>query len=277
MKTVDLLLFIEIEKIKNLALDYAPKLASAIFVVIIGLWVVSWITKWGTKILKKSDLDSSLESFLISILNVVLKLLLAISVMSMLGVQMTSLVAILGAASLAVGMALSGTLQNFASGVMILLFKPFKTGDVIEAASFTGAVEEIQVFNTILKTPDNRRIIVPNNEIAGKSIVNYSAESTRRVDLIAAIGYGDDYDHAKKVIDQMIKEDKRILTDPEAFVGISELADNSVNISLRLWVKQADYWDVYFDMNEKIYKRFDSEGLNIPYPQMDVHIHNPTK
>ena len=199
--------------------------------------------------------------------------MLVISVLGMLGIEMTSFVAILGAAGLAVGMALSGTLQNFAGGVMILIFKPFKNGDFIEAQGHTGTVSEIQIFNTILKTPDNKTIIIPNGGLSTSSMTNYSTEEKRRVDWTFGIGYGDKTDNAKEVLTQLMSEDNRILNDPAPFVAVSELADSSVNFAVRAWVKAEDYWGVYFDMNEKVYNTFDEKGLNIPYPQMDVHLH----
>ena len=199
--------------------------------------------------------------------------MLIISVLSMLGIEMTSFIAILGAAGLAVGMALSGTLQNFAGGVMILLFKPFKVEDVIEAQGFLGKVSEIQIFNTILKTPDNKTIIIPNGGLATGPMTNYTTEPQRRVDWTFGIGYGDDVDQAKTVIQALCDQDTRILKDPELFIAVSELADSSVNFAVRAWVKGEDYWDVYFDLNEKVYKTFDQKGLNIPFPQMDVHVH----
>ena len=187
---------------------------------------------------------------------------------------MTSFIAILGAAGLAVGMALSGTLQNFAGGVMILIFKPFKVGDVIDAQGYLGAVKEIQIFNTVLTTPDNKTIIIPNGGLSTSSMTNYSTEETRRVDWTIGIGYGDDVDKAEQVIKRMCDEDTRILKDPEVFIAVSELADSSVNFAVRAWVKSDDYWGVFFDMNKKVYKVFAEEGLNIPFPQMDVHVHN---
>jgi small conductance mechanosensitive channel len=199
--------------------------------------------------------------------------MLVITVLGMLGIEMTSFIAILGAAGLAVGMALSGTLQNFAGGVMILVFKPFKIGDVIEAQGYTGKVDQIQIFNTIMKTPDNKTIIIPNGGLSTSSMVNYSTEATRRVDWTIGIAYGDDADKAREVIKRLCDEDSRILKDPELFIAVSALADSSVNFAVRAWVNAADYWGVYFDLNEKVYKTFESEGLNIPFPQMDVHVH----
>ncbi|MEP2024400.1 mechanosensitive ion channel domain-containing protein, partial [Reichenbachiella sp.] len=185
----------------------------------------------------------------------------------------TSLVAILGAAGLAIGMALSGTLQNFAGGVMILLFKPFKVGDVLEAQGYLGSVHAIHIFNTIIKTGDNKTIIIPNGNLSNSSMTNYTTESKRRVDWTFGIGYGDDVDKARSVIKRLADEDDRIHKEPEIFIAVSALADSSVNFAVRAWVDTANYWPVHFDMNEKIYKTFAKEGLNIPFPQMDVHVH----
>jgi len=179
----------------------------------------------------------------------------------------------LSALGLAIGMALSGTLQNFAGGAMILIFKPFKVGDVIEAQGYIGSVSQIQIFNTILKTPDNKTIIIPNGGLSTSSMINYSTEAKRRVDWTIGIAYGDDADKAREVIKRLCDEDSRILKDPEVFIAVSALADSSVNFTVRAWVNSADYWAVYFDLNERVYKTFESEGLNIPYPQMDVHLH----
>ncbi len=221
----------------------------------------------------KRGVDSSLQPFLKSLFGALLKMLVVISVMSMVGIEMTSFIAILGAAGLAIGMALSGTLQNFAGGVMLLIFKPFEVGHVLEAQGHTGKVTEIQIFNTILNTPDNKVIIIPNGGLANGSMINYSKEATRRVDLTIGIGYGDDVDKARSVIQSMIDADTRIMKDPESLIAVSELADSSVNFAVRVRVKSEDYWGVYFDMTENVYKTFDGEGLNIPYPQMDVHVH----
>jgi small conductance mechanosensitive channel len=186
---------------------------------------------------------------------------------------MTSFIAILAAAGLAVGMALSGTLQNFAGGVMILLFRPFKVGDYINALGYSGTVKEIQIFNTILTTPDNVTIILPNGGLSGSAMTNYSTQATRRVDLTYGIGYDDDIDKAREILKNLIAGDKRILKDPEPFVAVSELADSSVNFVVRVWVNSSDYWGVFFDMQETVKKRFDDNGVSIPFPQTDVHVH----
>ena len=261
-----------ISTIKKYALEFSYKFAGAIVALIIGLWFIRVITNGLTKLMKARNVDDSLQPFLRSLLNIALKTLLVVSVLSMLGIEMTSFVAILGAAGLAVGMALSGTLQNFAGGVMILIFKPFKVGDVITSQGYTGTVYEIQIFNTILKTPDNKHIIIPNGGLSTSSLVNFSKETTRRVDWTFGIGYGDDIDKAKSVLQQLIDDDQRIKNDPEPFIAVSELADSSVNFTVRVWVNAPDYWGVYFSMNENVYKTFGKEGLNIPYPQMDIHV-----
>ena len=258
----------------DLILTYGPKLVGAILVWIIGGFIIKTLVKSFERILNKRDIDPSLKPFLKGIVSALLKVMLVISVLGMLGIEMTSFVAILGAAGLAVGMALSGTLQNFAGGVMILIFKPFKNGDLIEAQGHTGIVSEIQIFNTILKTLDNKTIIIPNGGLSTSSMVNYSTEDTRRVDWTFGIGYGDKTGNAKEVLTRLMAEDSRILNAPEEpFVAVSELGDSSVNFAVRAWVKADDYWGVFFDMNEKVYNTFDEKGLNIPYPQMDVHVH----
>lgn len=254
-------------------LEYGPKLVGAILVWIIGSWIIKALTRSFDKLLNKRNTDASLRPFLKGMVNILLKVMLVISVLGMLGIEMTSFIAVLGAAGLAVGMALSGTLQNFAGGVMILIFKPFKVGDYIDAQGHSGTVKEIQIFNTILKTPDNKTIIIPNGGLSNSSMVNYSTEELRRVDWTVGIGYGDDTDKARSVIQKMLESDTRILKDPAIFIGVSELADSSVNFAVRAWVNAADYWDVFFDLNENVYKTFDKEGLNIPFPQMDVHVH----
>lgn len=257
-----------------LAQEYGIKLISAVLVVVIGLWISKVITNGVKRMMQKRDVDASLQPFLGGIVSSLLKILVYITAISMLGVQMTSFIAILGAAGLAVGMALSGTLSNFAGGVIILIFKPFKAGDFIEAQGHTGTVSEIQIFNTILKTPDNKTIIIPNGGLSTGSMTNYSTEPLRRVDMTFGIGYGDSVEKAKEVLGKIIEADDRILKDPEPFVRVSQLGDSSVNFAVRLWCSGADYWGIYFDMNEKVYDTFAENGLNIPFPQMDVHVHN---
>ncbi len=261
------------EQIMPILTTYGLRLLMGIIVLIIGLWIVGRITNGLKKLMESREVDPSLRGFLKSMAGIILKILVIISVLSMLGIQMTSFIAILAAAGLAIGMALSGTLQNFAGGVMILLFKPYRAGDFIEAQGYMGTVAEIQIFNTILNTPDNKVIIIPNGGLATGSLTNFSKKETRRVDWTFGIGYGDSYQKAKQVIMKLIESDERILKDPEPFIALKELNDSSVDVVVRAWVKATDYWGVYFDMNEKIYETFAKEGLNIPFPQMDVHLH----
>jgi len=261
-----------LDQFNNIVYTYGPKLIGALVVLIIGNFVIKMIINSFTKMLDRKKTDSSLKPFLRSMVSILLKTLLVISVLSMLGVQMTSFIAILGAAGLAVGMALSGTLQNFAGGVIILLFKPFKVGDYIDAQGHAGIVKEIQIFNTILLELDNKTVIIPNGPLSTGSMVNYSTEPIRRVDFTFGIAYGDSVDKARKILFALFKDDKRILTDPASFVGLSEMADSSVNLTARAWVKGEDYWDVFFDINEKTYNAFNAEGISIPFPQMDVHL-----
>jgi small conductance mechanosensitive channel len=227
-----------------------------------------------------TGINASFESVKLQTIEIVseygLKLIGAITVLTMLGIEMTSFIAILGAAGLAIGMALSGTLQNFAGGVMILIFKPFKVGDFLEAQGYKGIVYEIQIFNTIVKTPDNKTIIIPNGGLSTSSMTNYSSEPFRRVDFTFGVGYGDSTEQTKEVLNDLITADKRILSggNHDPFVAVSGLGDSSVDFVVRVWVKSEDYWGVFFDMNENVYNSFNKAGLNIPYPQMDVHVHN---
>lgn len=262
-----------IDNIANLATTYGLKLILAILVLIIGLIVIRSITRGATRLMKKRNVDDSLVPFLRSMISVSLKVLLIISIMTMVGIQMTSFIAVIGAAGLAVGLALQGTLQNFAGGVIILLFKPYKVGDYITTQGHSGTVKEIQIFTTILTTPDNQTIIIPNSPIATNSLTNYSTQDTRRVDFTFGIGYQDDIDKARSIINGIINNDDRIMKDPEPMIKVSNLGDSSVDLATRVWVKSGDYWNVFFDMNEKVKKTFDSEGISIPFPQQDVHLY----
>lgn len=255
-------------------IEYGTNLVIAIAVLIIGMIIVKRITKTVSKVLYKRDFDKALQGFLVSLVSVSMKVLVVLTALSQLGVEMTSFIALLGAAGLAIGMAFSGTLGNFAGGVMLLIFRPYKIGDYIEAQGETGVVQQIQIFNTILLTVDNKTVIVPNGTMANGNITNYTEQKKRRVDFTVGIAYGDDYERAKSVLERFIAEDDKILKDEPNFIGLGTLADSSVNITLRVWSKTEDYWDVYFRMNERIYKEFGKEGLNIPFPQMDLHVHN---
>lgn len=263
-----------IDQLTTLAVDWGPKLLGAIAVLIIGSIIIRILTRATRKMMTRSKVNVSLQKFLTNMISAVLRVMLILSILGMVGIEMTSFIAILGAAGLAIGLALSGTLQNFAGGVLILLQKPFIVGDFIETSGYMGTVSEIQIFNTLLKTVDNKTIILPNGPLSVTSLINYSSEETRRVDWTFGIGYGDSSDKAKEVLRKLCDEDERILKDPEVFIALSELGDSSVNFVVRAWVKGSDYWNVFFEMNEKVYKTFTSEGLNIPFPQMDVHVHN---
>lgn len=261
------------ENILALINQYAPRLLGALITLIIGLWVIKLIGKMFKKALHNSKLDDSLIPFLHGLGTTLLKVLLVVSVLSMLGIEMTSFIAILGAVGLAVGMALSGTLQNFAGGVIILIIKPFKKGDFISAQGYDGTVNEIQIFNTILKTPDNKTIVIPNGKLSNSSLINFSTEPKRRLDITIGIGYGDDVSKAKTIIKGLYDADERIHKDPEVVIALAELADSSVNIVIKAWVNASDFWPTKYDMNERLYNTFNAEGLNIPFPQMDVHLH----
>lgn len=254
-------------------INYGPKVVGALAALVIGLWVIGWVLKLVNRGMARAKVDDSLKPFLKSLIGGLLKVMLAISIMTMLGIEMTSFIAILAAAGLAVGMALSGTLQNFAGGVMILLFKPFRTGDYIEAQGYSGVVNEIQIFITILTTPDNKTIILPNGPLSNGALINYSTQPTRRVDWVFGIGYGDDMKKAKEILTEIFAADTRVKRDPAIFIGLGEMAESSINLTVRVWVNAADYWDVFFETNEKVYNGFNAGGINIPFPQMDVHLH----
>ncbi|MFT6746740.1 MAG: small conductance mechanosensitive channel [Glaciecola sp.] len=267
---------IDIDKLSSILLElvitYGQKIVGAVLVLIVGLWVIKMIAKGIGAIMDTKNVDPSLTSFVKSFLNMALKAMLFISVLTTMGVEMTSFVALIGAAGLAIGMALSGTLQNFAGGVMILLFKPFKVGDVIEAQGYKGSVYEIKIFNTILKTPDNQIIILPNGGLSTSAMINITQETTRRVEWTYGIAYGESFDTAKETLLGLIKADERILTDPEPAVVLSALGDSAINITVRVWVAKENYGGVLFDMNEKVYVELPKAGLSFPYPQMDVHV-----
>lgn len=260
------------DKVIELVTSYAPKVLMAIVTLIIGLFIIKLITNGLKKLFARQSYDVTLQGFLVSLVGMIFKVLLGITVISMLGVQMTSFIALLGAAGLAVGMALSGTLQNFAGGVMLLLFRPYKTGDLIETQGHVGVVREIQIFNTVLNTPDGKTVIVPNAPISNNSLVNFTAQGTLRVDLSVGIGYEDDIKKAKDVILSILNNDERILKEPAAFVGVEGLGDSSVNLAVRPWVNTVDFWDVYFDSYESIKNALDENGITIPYPQRDVNM-----
>ena len=262
------------DKAIELLMGYGPKLLLAIVTLIIGLWVIKLFFRAFGKTMERSKTDLSLQRFLLSLVGIFLKVMLVISVASMIGIQMTSFIAVLGAAGLAIGFALQGSLANFAGGVLILVAKPFKIGDFVEAAGYKGTVNEIQILNTALKTVDNKTVIIPNGELSNASITNYSTEPTRRVDMTFGVGYSDDLKKAKEILEGLLKSDSRVLNDPEPVVFVSELADSSVNFAVRPWCNSGDYWGIYFDMQEKVKLEFDKQEISIPFPQQDVHLYN---
>ncbi|AKH19869.1 mechanosensitive ion channel family protein [Sedimenticola thiotaurini] len=265
--------FMDIEKlVSTFVIPWSINIVLALATFFIGRWVASILLKIVRKLLNKSKMDAILINFVTSILHAILLLFIVIAAMDQLGVDTTSLIALLGAAGLAVGLAMQNSLQNFAAGVMLIIFRPFKTGDFVEAGGTAGVVETISIFSTIMRTGDNREVIVPNGSIYNGTITNFSARETRRIDMVFGIGYGDDIRKAKQLLNDILEADERVLKDPAPLVAVGELADSSVNFNVRPWVKSADYWNVKFDLTERIKLAFDDNGISIPYPQMDVHL-----
>jgi small conductance mechanosensitive channel len=260
--------------IQSLIIPWAIKIAVALAIFIIGRWIAKWLTGVVRKLMAKSNMDDMLIQFLGNIVYTILLLVVVMAALDHIGIQTTSLLAVFGAAGLAIGLALKDSLGNFSSGVMLILFHPFKVGDFIEAGGESGVVEEVRMFATILRTGDNREVIIPNSQIYGGTIVNYSANETRRIDLVFGIGYGDDIAKAKQTLESIMQQDERILSYPAPAVAVGELADSSVNFNVRPWVKSTDYWPVRADMLEKVKLAFDANGISIPYPQQDVYMHN---
>lgn len=244
----------------------------AIVILLTGIWLANRAKSISIHFMEKRGLDPLLANFTGSIAHILFVVFVAIASLSQLGIQTTSLIAVLGAAGLAVGLALQGSLSNFASGVIIIALRPFKVGDFVEAGSVSGIVEGIHIFSTAMRTPDNKSVIVPNSSITGNTITNYSARDTRRVDLMFSIAYTDDINTAKQILHRIATEDERVLEEPAPLIAVAELADNSVNLIVRPWVKTEDYWSVYWDMTEKVKLAFDSEGITIPFPQREVHM-----
>lgn len=253
------------------------KLLIAIAIWLIGFWVIGKIIKVIKRMMNLRQFDEALTGFLLAIISAVLKIVVLLAAIEQLGVDTTSLLAILGAAGLAVGLALKDSLSNFAAGVMLIIFKPFKIGDFVEAGGVAGVVEKIAIFNTIFRSPDNKEIIVPNSQVYGGTIVNVSAKPTRRVDMIFGISYDDDMKKARQLMLDVINADERVLKEPEVVIAVNELADSSVNFVVRPWVNSPDYWAVKWDLTEKIKDSFDNNGITIPYPQQDVYMHQVEK
>ncbi len=260
------------EMVIKILVDFGFKLFGGIVALVIGFWIVGRFKAGLMRIMERRNVDPSLRTFLRSFLSIALKILVIITVLGMIGVQMTSFIAMLGAAGLAVGLALQGTLQNVAGGVIILIFKTLRVGDVIESGSYIGTVREIQMMYTLLNTFDNRVVTIPNSALATGSLINYSKMPERRVDWVFSISYGDSYAKAESILKRLIEADARILTEPEPFIALQRLNTSSVDIVVRCWTKQDDFWPVFFEMNRRVYEIFTREGLTIPFPQMDVHL-----
>ena len=260
--------------LRTVGMDLGIKIVTALAIFFIGRWIVRMVVKGVRKGLQKAEVDTTLERFVCNLVNMALLVVVIIAAISALGIQTASFIAIFGAAGLAVGLALQGSLSNFAAGVLIVLFRPYKVGDWVEAAGVSGSVDAVQILTTILKTGDNKQVIVPNSQIMDSIITNYSAMDTRRVDMVVGVSYDDDLDKVHKTLKELVDADERILKDPEVKIAVSELADSSVNFVVRPWVNSSDYWGVMFDLTEAIKKRFDQEGISFPFPQQDVHIYN---
>lgn len=253
-------------------IPWGIKILYAVMILALGFLVKNMVLKLLTKVLKSKEVDEILIAFVSSIIKALIIAFAVIAAIDQLGIETTSVVAILGAATLAISLALQSSLQNFASGVMLIIFRPFRSGDFIQAGGVTGVVEGISVFNTTMRTPDNKEVIVPNGSIYSGVITNYSARPTRRIDLVFGIGYNDDLRKAKNILEGIINNHPKILKDPAPLVAVAELADSSVNFNVRPWVKSEDYWDLYYELTETVKLKFDEEGISIPFPQMDVHL-----
>lgn len=253
------------------ATDLGLKILVALIVFIVGRMLIGLVNKLVRKVLDKRNIDPSVKTFLKSLTNITLMVLLIISVINTLGVATTSFAALLASAGVAIGMALSGNLQNFAGGLIILLIKPYKVGDVVEAQNVTGSVREIQIFHTILSTFDNKIIYIPNGSLSNGVLINYSHQTTRRVDWTFSIDYGENFEKVKGVIEELLAKDARILLDPAPFIALHTLASSSVNVTVRVWVKSEDYWAVYYEINKTVYATFNEKGISFPFPQLTVH------
>lgn len=261
---------------KALATEYGIKLLAALAIFIIGKFIAKRITKLISRVMKKSEVDPIIIGFTSSITYIALMAFIIVAALGQLGIQTTSFIAILGAAGLAIGLALQGSLANFAAGFLMIIFRPFKVGDFIDGAGVSGTVKAIHIFTTTLTTPDNKTIIVPNGKLGNDNIVNYSTQTNRRVDLTVGVAYDADLKEVRSTLEDIVNKDDRVLSDPAHQIAVAELADNSVNFVVRLWVKKDDYWDVFFDTNETVKLRFDDAGIGIPFPQRDVHLYQHT-
>ncbi len=266
-----------IAKLMELFTIYGIKVLAALAILIIGRWIALGVRKLMHRFMDRSRVDPTIVRFVGNLTYIALLTFFIIAAIGQIGIQTTSFIAVLGAAGLAIGLALQGSLSNFAAGFLMIIFKPFKVGDYIEGAGIAGTVEEIQIFTTLLATPDNKAVIIPNAKLTADNIINYSSKGTRRVDMVFGISYGDDMDKARRIISDLISGHNKILKEPAPQIALLELADSSVNIAVRPWVKVADYWDVYFTITEQVKKAFDQQGISIPFPQQDVHLYEHQK
>ena len=261
-----------IAKALNAGIDLGGRILAALIIFIIGKFLINWANRLFATMLQKRKVDARIQSFLKSIVNITLLVMLFLAVIGKLGIELTSFAALLASVGVAVGMALSGNLSNFAGGVIILVFRPYKVGDYIEASTgASGTVTDIQIFHTVLTTPDNKVIFAPNGAMSGAVVTNYSRKETRRLDFTFGVEYGTDFELTKSIIQEIINKDSRILKDPAPFIELGALADSSVNITVRIWVNASDYWAVNFDMNKNVYATFNEKGISFPFPQLTVH------
>jgi len=265
-----------LEMLRTTGLEFGINIITAIAIFYIGKMIVGLLTRSLRKVMQAQEIDKTLESFVCNLVRMVLLTFVIIASVSALGIQTTSFIAVIGAAGLAIGLALQGSLSNFASGVLIVLFRPYKVGDWVEAAGVAGTIVEVQILTTVFKTGDNKSIIVPNGQVMNSIIINYSANDQRRVDMVVGVSYDDDLDKVRATLEDLIAADDRILDDPACTIAVAELADSSVNFIVRPWVKSGDYSGVKFDLTEAIKKRFDKEGITFPFPQQDVHLYSAT-
>jgi len=261
-----------LELLQTKGVDFGVNLVIALLIFYVGRIAVSLVVRGLRKVMQRQEVDRTLETFVCNLVRIALLVVVIVAAIGQLGIQTTSFIAIFGAAGLAVGLALQGSLSNFAAGVLIVLFRPYKVGDYVEAAGIAGTIQQVQILTTVLTTPDNKQIIVPNSQIMESIITNYSANDTRRVDMVIGVSYDDDLDEVRRTMQDLIAKEDRILREPECTIAVSALADSSVNFVVRPWVKSVDYWDVTFDLTEAIKKRFDKEGISFPFPQQVVHL-----
>ena len=260
-----------LQQVTTLCIEAGKSILLAILIFVVGRYLIKFINRMIGRMMERKKVEPTIQSFLKSFINVLLTILLIITTVSALGVNTTSFAALLASAGVAVGMALSGNLQNLAGGIILLLFKPYKVGDYIEAQGVSGTVKEIQIFHTIILTVDNKQVYVPNGALSSGSVINYSSEPLRRVDLTVGVEYGTEVEVVKQALEDIIKADDRILTDPEPFIALSNLASSSIDFTVRTWVKGADYWPVYFDLTRTVYEEFNRRGISFPFPQIQVH------